>query len=132
MYVKNRSYRRELTSHGVISFGDESLKVTLKNLSMTGLLAELLDDMEVYNMKQFFYATEGAKKIEINLPEMYLSGSAEIIRFDDKGDTSYVALEFKNLTYKRQVTRKRLMMPKTLVSERRVPVLVEEKKANVA
>lgn len=107
MFTGNRSYRRELTSTGVISFNNKVLNVALKNLSMTGMLAELQDDQDTLDLQNIFYAVEGSRMINVQLPEMNLSGTAEIIRFDNR-ESTYIALEFKQLTYKRKVVKKHL------------------------
>src|ERR1035437_10347263 len=39
--VLNRSYRENLMSHGMIYLGGEELEITIKDISLTGLLAHL-------------------------------------------------------------------------------------------
>jgi hypothetical protein len=109
MFLENRSYRRELTSHGIISFNKKTLDVTVKNLSMTGMLAELQDDTDTHDIKKLFNSAKHSRIIDIQLPEMNLFGTAKIIRFDDGANTR-VALEFKQLTYKRKIVRRRLRL----------------------
>lgn len=131
MLVTDRSYRRELTSHGVISFDKKVLNVTLKNLSMTGMLAELLNDQDTLALKNIFYSVEGSRIIDVQLPEMNLSGTAEIIRFDD-GKSTYIALEFKELTYKRKSVRSHVKQDNALFNGTTVAPFPDKNEIHVA
>ena len=131
MSIQTRSYRRELTSHGILSFNQKKLSVTVKNLSMTGMLAELSDEEDGQNLKNISDKAENSNIIDIQLPEMNLSGTAEIIRFDE-GERTCVALEFKQLTYKRKTTRKRSKLATPLFNDSTMPSIPEENEAHVA
>lgn len=115
---KNRSYRKKLTSYGLIYLGGEELEVEVKNLSITGLLAELEGNDAAMEIEDVFHAIELSAVIDIYLPEMRLAGEAEITRADMDDGKVCLALEFRNLTYdvsnllyKRKAYRKNMTAP---------------------
>ncbi len=119
---KNRSYRKSLTSYGLIYLGGEELEIEVKNLSITGMLAELEGNDAIHGIKDVFHAIELSAIIDIYLPEMRLAGEAEITRADMDGEKVYLALEFRSLTYevsnllyKRKAYRKNLAAPGQII-----------------
>lgn len=99
MAAKKRPYRKNLTSYGLIYLGGEELEISVKNLSITGLLAELKGNNTSSDIKEMFYAIELSSTIDIYLPEMRLAGEAEITRADMNNDIVLLALEFRYLSY---------------------------------
>ncbi len=95
-YVE-RSYRKNLKLHGLIYFGGEEQNIVVKNLSITGLLAELQSKSS--NINDIFNNLKLSTRIDLFLPEMNLTGEAEVIRVDMVNDSILIALEFKNLSY---------------------------------
>jgi hypothetical protein len=119
---KNRSYRKSLTSYGLIYLGGEELEIEVKNLSITGMLAEVEGNDAIHGIKDVFHAIELSSVVDIYLPEMRLAGEAEITRADMDGEKVFLALEFRNLTYevsnllyKRKAYRKNITAPGRIV-----------------
>ncbi|MCF6204799.1 MAG: PilZ domain-containing protein [Methylococcaceae bacterium] len=119
---KNRSYRKSLASYGLIYLGGEELEIEVKNLSITGMLAEIEGNDAIHGIKDVFHAIELSSIIDIYLPEMRLAGEAEITRADLDGGKVFLALEFRNLTYevsnllyKRKAYRKNITAPGRIV-----------------
>lgn len=117
-----RYYRKKLTSYGLIYIGGEEVKMSVKNLSITGLLAELSGDSPIQTIQELFSAISVSTKVDLYLPEMRLMGEAEVVRADLIEDHIYLALEFTHLShdventlYKRKVYRKELVSPGQIV-----------------
>jgi hypothetical protein len=124
----NRSYRKNITSHGLIYLGGQELSITVKDLSITGILAHLkcsndecdkFDcDHENRDAKDIFNMLSGSALLDFFLPEMHLAGEAEVVRVDIFKENILLALEFKNISYdidshlyKRKTYRKTMAAP---------------------
>ncbi|MGZ8190174.1 MAG: PilZ domain-containing protein [Methylococcaceae bacterium] len=92
----DRSYRKNLTLHGVIYMGGEERKITVKNLSISGLLAELNSNGQI---KDIFKTLLVSTIIDLYLPELRLASEVEVIRVDTQEELILLALEFKHITY---------------------------------
>ncbi len=119
-----RYYRKKLTSHGLIYIADQEVEMQVKNLSVTGLLAELSADSTIHSMEDLFTAIKDSAKVDIYLPEMRLMGEANVVRADLIDGHIYLALEFCHLEhdvdnnlYKRHAYRKELVAPGIIVFE---------------
>lgn len=113
-----RPPRKNLTSHGLIYLCGEEQGITIKNISITGVLAELHSKGENKGIKKIFDSLLVSTIIDLYLPELRLAGEAEVIRVDLKADHILIALEFKNvayevdnLLYKRKAYRKNIPGP---------------------
>lgn len=113
-----RPYRKNLTSHGLIYLAGEEQLITVKNISITGVLAQLDSKAGKNDIKVIFNTLLTSTVIDIYLPDMRLAGEAEVIRVDLQDDHILLALEFKNvnydvndLLYKRKAYRKNLPGP---------------------
>ncbi|MCK9395464.1 MAG: PilZ domain-containing protein [Methylobacter sp.] len=114
----NRSYRKKLMSRGLIYMGGEEREITIKDLSLTGVLAELRGDQISNDAKDIFNMLSESTVIDLYLPEMRLAGEAEVVRVDMLADHILLAVEFKNVSYdvdnqlyKRKVYRKNMAAP---------------------
>lgn len=122
MPENKRDYRQNHASQGLVFLGGKELEIKIKNISMTGLSAELVENEHIYNIKNIFTAIKLSPIIDIYLPEMNLEGEVEVVRVDiDKGDI-FLALEFKNISYhtdntlyKRKAYRKNMATPGQIV-----------------
>jgi PilZ domain len=110
-----RPYRKNLTTHGLIYLADEEQQITIKNISITGVLAQLNSKVGKNDIKDIFNTLLASTIIDLYLPEMRLAGEVEVIRVDLQDDHILLALEFKNvnydvndLLYKRKAYRKNL------------------------
>jgi hypothetical protein len=98
--------------------GGEEHEITIKDLSLTGVLAELKSNQFGGNAKDVFNMLSVSTTIDLYLPEMRLAGEAEVVRVDMFDDHMALALEFKNVVYdvdnqlyKRKVYRKNMAAP---------------------
>jgi hypothetical protein len=111
-----RSYRKNLKLRGLIYFGGKEQNIIVKNLSITGLLAELQSDPgSPRTIGEIFNNLKCSTIVDLFLPEMNLTGDAEVIRVDMLKDSILIAMEFKNISfesdnflYSRKEYRKRL------------------------
>jgi hypothetical protein len=114
-----RSYRKNLKLHGLIYFGGQEQNILVKNLSITGLLAELQGPPGgLPTIQEIFNTLKCSTVADLFLPEMNLTGEAEIIRVDMLKDSILIAMEFKNISfendnflYSRKEYRKKLQGP---------------------
>ncbi len=114
----NRPYRKKLMTQGLIYIGGEEREITIKDLSLTGVLAELNTGQADIDLKTIFNMLSASTTIDMYLPEMRLAGEAEVVRVDMLNDHILLALEFKNMAYdvdnplhKRKVYRKNMTAP---------------------
>lgn len=122
MLDEERPYRKNLTSNGLIYLAGEELEISVRNLSLTGLLAELEDNASINDINDVFQTIKSSPLIDIYLPEMRLAGEAEIVRADLIDGQIYLALEFRsvsydvdNVLYKSRVYRKNLTAPGQII-----------------
>jgi hypothetical protein len=111
----NRPYRKNLMSRGLIYLGGEEREITIKDLSLTGVLAELNPDPAITGVKDIFNMLSASTTIDLYLPEIRLSGEAEVVRVDMRDNHVQLAVEFRNVAYdadnqlyKRKVHRKNM------------------------
>ncbi len=106
-------------SHGLIYMGGEEQEITIKDLSLTGMLAELkCDQAGGKGAKEIFNLLSASTTIDLYLPEIRLAGEAEVVRLDMQDGHIFLALEFKsvaydadNQLYKRKAYRKNMTAP---------------------
>lgn len=113
-----RPYRKNLTTQGLIYLAGEEQIITVKNISITGVLAQLNSKVGNNDIKEIFNTLLSSTVIDLYLPEMRLAGEVEVIRVDLQDDHILLALEFRNvsydvndLLYKRKAYRKNLPGP---------------------
>jgi hypothetical protein len=111
----DRPCRKNLKSDGWIYMREEEHEITIKNLSINGVLAKLNSIREDIDIKYIFDSLLVSTIIDIFLPEMRLAGEAEVVRVDLEDSQILIALEFKNIAYdidrdlnKRKVYRKNM------------------------
>jgi len=112
----NRPYRKKLMSKGLIYMGGEEQEITIKDLSITGALAELKSFGR--EAKDIFNMLSESTLIDLYLPEMRLAGEVEVVEVNMHEDYLSISLEFRNVThdvdnqlYKRKVYRKNMVAP---------------------
>ncbi len=114
----DRPRRTNLMSEGFIYMGEEEHKITVINLSINGILAQLNTDREDIDIKYVFNQLLVSTIIDLYLPEMRLVGEVEVVRADMEEGHILLALEFKNIAFdidkelnKRKVYRKYMPDP---------------------
>jgi len=95
----DRPRRASLVSEGFIYMGEEEYKITVKNLSISGVLAQLNTDREDVDIKYVFNQLLVSTIIDLYLPEMRLVGDVEVVRGDIEEGHILLALEFKNIAF---------------------------------
>ena len=100
MYVKlDRPRRTNLVSHGLINMGEEEHKITIKNISINGVLARLDSNREDIDVKYIFNQLQISTIVDLYLPEMRLAGEVEVVRADLEEGHILLAMAFKNIGY---------------------------------
>jgi hypothetical protein len=125
MSEAKRYYRKNLTSQGLIYIAGEEVQMSVRNLSITGLLAKLSTDSHTQSIQDLFDTIKVSTKLDFYLPEMRLMGEAELARVDLIDGQIYLALEFchishnvDNTLYKRKAYRKEMIAPGLIVFNR--------------
>ena len=102
----------------MIYLGGEELEITVKDISLTGLLAHLKCDNTNKDAKDIFKALTASTMIDLYLPKLRLAGESEVVRVDIFNNNILLALEFKNVAYdadgqlyKRKAYRKNMASP---------------------
>ncbi|WP_243217975.1 PilZ domain-containing protein [Methylobacter sp. S3L5C] len=98
--------------------GKEEHKITVKNLSISGVLAQLNTNRKDIDIKYIFNQLLVSTIVDLYLPEMRLIGEAEVVRADMEEGLILLALEFKNIAFdvdkelnKRKAYRKNIPGP---------------------
>jgi hypothetical protein len=79
--------------------GEEEHNVSVKNISINGLLVQLNSIRDDVDIKYIFNHLRVSTMIDIYLPEMRLAGEVQIVRADMEGDHILLALEFRNMAF---------------------------------
>ena len=118
----DRPCRKNLTSHGLIYMGEEEHEITVINISITGILAELNSNNKDIDVKYIFNKLLTTTIIDLYLPEMRLAGEAEVTRVDIDNERILLALEFKNIAFdvdkhlnRRKIYRKNMPDPGLII-----------------
>ncbi len=118
----DRPCRKNLTSHGMIYMGEEEHEISVINISISGVLAELNSNNKDIDIKYIFNSLLVSTIIDLYLPEMRLAGEVEVVRADMEDDHILIALEFKNIAFdidkdlnKRKAYRKNIPDPGTIL-----------------
>jgi len=113
-FQQKRPYRKKLSSTGLISINGQPQIVTIKNISITGALAEL---QNFTDKDDVLAALSESTSLEIQIPDLQLAGEAEIIRIESKENQISLGIKFKQLTLnsdlvqKRKLYRKKMTIP---------------------
>ncbi len=120
--MEKRPYRKKLSSEGLIYFAGKEVPITVQNISITGLLAELRSNEQHTDIRSLFQAVKLSPVIDIYLQEMRIAGEAEVVRADLIDNQVFLALEFRNITYdvdnliyERKVYRKNMSAPGKII-----------------
>lgn len=114
----DRAYRKNLATEGLVYISGEEIGIRVINLSITGILVELLDNDVIQEAKDIFEAAKISPVIDIYLPQLRIAGEAEIVRMENKNNSIQIGLEFchinyevDHLLYQRKAYRKNLTAP---------------------
>jgi hypothetical protein len=120
--IRPRYYRKNLASDGLVYIGGIEVGMSIKNISVTGLLAELDDTSAISSIEDVFHAIEESPRVDFYLPKMRIMGEAEVARAELVEGHIQIAMEFchidhdvDNNLYKRKAYRKQLVAPGVIV-----------------
>ncbi len=127
MLQNRQNFRKSVASSGLIFMDGRELSIVVRNLSITGLLAELQENDEITEISDVFKAIQSTPVVDIYLQEMHLAGEAEVVRSDLEDGRIFIALEFRNISYgvdhllyKRKAYRKSIKVPGYIVFKKKV------------
>ncbi|WP_198246555.1 PilZ domain-containing protein [methane-oxidizing endosymbiont of Gigantopelta aegis] len=116
--IDDRAYRKNLATEGLVYISGAEIGIRVINLSITGVLVELLDNDVIGEAKDIFEAARISPVIDIYLPQLRIAGEAEIVRMENKNNSIQIGLEFchinyevDHLLYQRKAYRKNLTAP---------------------
>ncbi len=114
-FIQKRPYRKNISSLGSIAVGDVVQAVTLKNISLTGVLVQLKNNTDD---RDLLSVLANAAALDIQIPDLKIKGQAEVIRVENKKNQISLGLRFKKLLLdsdtaqqKRKFFRKKLTLP---------------------
>jgi PilZ domain len=117
VHVK-RPYRKNLSSYGLIYMGGEEYSITVRNISLTGVLVKINQKQDQNDLNKIYREILAASIIDMYIPTLRLAGETEAVRVDIEDDFLMLALEFKNVTYdidrvlyRRRAYRKTIVAP---------------------
>ncbi len=99
MLAENRPYRKKLIAYGLIYLGGNEWTISVKNLSVTGLMAILDANDAIKNIKEVFESIQTSPLIDFYLPDIGMAGEAEVVRAEMIEKQINLALEFKSMSY---------------------------------
>lgn len=110
-----RPYRKKLIMHGLIYLAGVEQAITIKNISISGILVQFNSKAGGNDIKQFFKTLSHSSIIDLFISEMRMVGEAQVTRVDLQSDHILIALKFRHITYdvndalyKRKAYRKNL------------------------
>ncbi|MDD5271400.1 MAG: hypothetical protein PHU14_01650 [Methylovulum sp.] len=96
--LKQRAYRKAITSPGHLYFGEEKREVIVKNISTSGVLVGLKGGYLSADGKHILEELPPHKAINFCIPPLHLFGGAKIARMStDRHLQIFLGLEFQNL-----------------------------------
>ena len=108
-----QNFRKSLAAKGLIFLAGEEMEITVRDISITGVFAELPANTRLPDIDAFFKAINPSAIIDIFLMELQLAGEAEVIRVELKKGIFFIGVEFRDISYdaedipyKRKVYRK--------------------------
>lgn len=114
-FHKKRAYRKSITAKGSIALNGLKHTITIKNISLSGVLAEIQNNTNINDLQTVLTKSTS---LDIQIPDLQLNGQAEIIRIENKENQISLGLKFKQLKFdsgnvqqKRRSHRKILTVP---------------------
>ena len=110
-----QNYRKNLAAKGLIFLAGKEMEITVRDISITGIFAELPANARLPDIDAFFKAISPSAIVDIFLMELQLAGEAEVTRVELNNGIFLVGIEFRNISYdaetilyKRKAYRKRM------------------------
>ena len=97
---QQRSYRKKLVTEGLIFIDEREFKITVLDISISGILVQLDSDELPSEFKHRLLNQLYASQVDLYLPQINLAGEAQIVRIEQMPtDEIEIALEFQNMAY---------------------------------
>ena len=129
MPQKRQHYRKNLASKGLIFLAGEEMEITIRDISITGMFAELPANARLTDVDTIFKALGPSAEVDIFLEDLQLAGEAEVTRVKLDNGIFHMGFDFKNISYdaenmlyKRKAYRKSMVALGT--------VFIDEKRYN--
>ncbi len=97
--IEKRPYRKNLAIKGLIYLGGQEIEIRVKNVSITGFLAELQENDLIHDIEDIFQSIKISPVVDLYLPELRIVGEAEVVRSNNVEGRINLALEFRNISY---------------------------------
>lgn len=94
-----RDYRQNLTGQALVFIAGEELEITVRNISLTGLYAELDESRLLKNPDDLVKSLKKDPVIDILFEKLDFAGEAKANRVERGDGKISIAMEFKNITY---------------------------------
>lgn len=95
---QQRAYRKPISLHGWICFGGEMREITVKNISISGMLIQMSNKGLYFDGRRILDDVSLSESIDFFLPQLQLSGVAKIARmFITPNLQAFMGLEFQDL-----------------------------------
>ncbi len=95
----DRDYRQVLTGQALVFIAGEELEVTVRNISLTGLYAELDESRLLKNPDDLVKSLKKNPIIDLLFEKLDFAGEAKATRVERGDGKISIAMEFKNITY---------------------------------
>ncbi len=95
-----RAFRKDIQLYGLIFLDGSERSIIVRNLSITGLLAELDPQKSAEkDIEDIFHSLQSSTLVDIFIPSMRLAGEMQVIRADIENEKILISLEFKSISY---------------------------------
>jgi PilZ domain-containing protein len=116
--TEQRSYRKSLSSKVLLYLGEQEIEMTIKNLSLTGLLAMIPKTSAVPSVEELMADINNSSVVDLYISELRVGGEAKIVRAESTEEYIEIGLQFRqlnyevdNLIYARHAYRKQIGVP---------------------
>lgn len=98
--LTQRPYRKNVNSKGWLYVGGEAREITIKNISINGVLAQLHNKTEDEDSKYLHQNLAVSKSIDFYMPQLRLSGEAKVVWMESGENDGYLlGMAFNNVAY---------------------------------
>ena len=97
---QQRSYRKKLVTEGLIFIDEREWKITVLDISISGILVRINDDELLSEFKHHLLDQLPPNLVDVYLPQIKLAGEAQMVRIEQMPTEEIeIALEFQNMAY---------------------------------
>lgn len=99
MTDSRKSYHKNASFLGLIFIGAEEHKMHVRNLSISGMLAEIDVSSDKINKQELLSLLKPFYLLDFYIEQLKLHGNAQIARVEVEGQHILIGLEFKHIAY---------------------------------